>query len=169
MAFPKHHCQFQYLVMLFGITNAPETAQCYINDCLQPCIDNFVVYYHVEILIHSAHDNEDAEHVSQALQPLTECGANWTEEKCEFRVLQVHFLGGVITPITVRMESDSISTIERWLMVKSVSTIQLVLGLMKFYPWFIWKYVKVTLILTKLVTKLETTLRGKIGTHSAKW
>jgi hypothetical protein len=42
-AFRMHYGQFQYRVVPFGLTNAPATFQCHIDDCLRPYIDDFLV------------------------------------------------------------------------------------------------------------------------------
>ena len=50
----------------------------------------------------------------EVLQRLKEFGLYCKAEKCQFGVSEVGFLGFVITPDGVGMESDRISTIEDW-------------------------------------------------------
>jgi hypothetical protein len=113
-AFRTRYGQFEYQVMPFGLTNAPATFQSYIDDCLRPYIDDFAVCYLDDILFYSANEKEHEEHVRQVLQGLKEFGLYCKAEKCQFGVLEVGFLGFVITPDGVGMESDRISTIEDW-------------------------------------------------------
>jgi hypothetical protein len=42
-AFRTRYGQFEYRVMPFGLTNAPATFQAYMDDCLWPYMDEFVV------------------------------------------------------------------------------------------------------------------------------
>jgi hypothetical protein len=73
-----------------------------------------VVCYLDDILIYSANQKEHEEQVRQVLQRLKEFGLYCEAGKCQFGVSEVGFLGFVITPDGVGMESDRISTIKDW-------------------------------------------------------
>jgi hypothetical protein len=51
MAFKIHYGHFEYVVMLFGLTNAPVVFQHMMNDVFHEYLDNFVVCYIDGILI----------------------------------------------------------------------------------------------------------------------
>jgi len=89
------------------------------------------------------------------LQRLKEFGLYCKAEKCQFGVPEVGFLGFVITPDGVGMESDRISTIEDWPTPKSIRDVQVLLGFTNFYRRLIRKYAKVTLPLTELLQKAD--------------
>jgi len=80
-----------------------------------------------------------------------EFGLYCKAEKRQFGVSEDSFLGFVITPDGVGMESDRISTIEDWPTPKSIGDVQVLLGFTNFYRRFIRKYSKVTLPLTELL------------------
>jgi len=103
------------------------------------------------------------------LQRLKEFGLYCKAEKYQFGVSEVSFLGFVITPDGVGMESDQISTIEEWPTPKTVRDVQVLFGFMNFYRRFIRKYAKVTLPLTELPQKTEASPRDKKGAHTVKW
>jgi len=50
--FCTRYGQFEYRVMMFGLTNAPATFQFYIDDCLRPSIDYITLCYCDDILIY---------------------------------------------------------------------------------------------------------------------
>ena len=119
-----------------------------------------MVCYLDDILIYLINEKEHEEYVRQVLQRLREFGLYCKAEKCQFGVSEVDFLAFVITPDGVGMEWDRICTIEDWPTPKSVRDVQVHLGFTNCYPRFIRKYAKVTLPLTELLKKSETS-RGK--------
>jgi len=147
--------QFEYRVMPFGPTNVPATFQSYIDHCLRPYIDDFAVCYLDDILIYSTNEEDHEEHMRQVLQRLNVFDLYCKAEKCQFVVSEVGFLGFVITPDGVGMESDRISTIEDWPTPKSIRDVQVLLRFTNFYRKFIRKYAKVTLPLTELLNKAD--------------
>jgi hypothetical protein len=62
-AFRKCCGQFKYRVMPFGLTDALATFQSYIDDCQQPYIDHFAVWYLDNILIDPTTEKDHKEHV----------------------------------------------------------------------------------------------------------
>eukprot|EP00833_Pecoramyces_ruminatium_P007661 jgi/Orpsp1_1/1181693/evm.model.c7180000078227.2 len=74
---------FEYLVMPFGLKNAPATLQHFINDVLSDYLDNFVISYIDDILIYSK-NIEHHIHVKKVLKKLLENNLYVKLEKCEF-------------------------------------------------------------------------------------
>jgi len=167
-AFLTGYGQFEYRVMPFGFTNAPATFQAYIDDCLRPYIDDFAMCYLDDILIYSTNEKEHEDHVRKVLQRLQEFGLYCKAEKCQFGVSGVGFLGFIINSDRIGMESDRISTIEDWPTPKSVLDVLVLLGFANFYRRFIRKYAKVTLPLTELLKKTETSNAQKTSQMSNK-
>ena len=53
-AFRTRYGLYEYMVMLFGLTNAPATCQEMINDTLREYLDVFVIAYLDDILVYIA-------------------------------------------------------------------------------------------------------------------
>jgi hypothetical protein len=113
--------------MPFGLTNAPATFQSSIDDCLRFYIDDFAVCYLDDILINSENETEHDEDVRQVLRRLREFGLYWKAEKCQFGVKEIGFLGCMISPNGVGMETDRIATIQDWPTPKSIRDVQVLL------------------------------------------
>ena len=62
-AFRTRYDHFEYLVMSFGLTNAPTIFQHLMNDIFREFLDNFVVCYLDDILISSKDIKQHEEHV----------------------------------------------------------------------------------------------------------
>jgi hypothetical protein len=62
-AFKTRYGHFEYLVMPFGLANAPSTFQAYINKALGDLVDSVCIVYLDDILIYSRNEQEHVEHV----------------------------------------------------------------------------------------------------------
>jgi hypothetical protein len=69
-AFRTWYGQFEYHVMLFGLTNTTATFQAYFDDGLRPFIDDFAGCYLENILIYSTEEPEHEEQVRSVLERL---------------------------------------------------------------------------------------------------
>jgi hypothetical protein len=96
-AFNARYGQFEYLVMPFGLCNAPGTFQSYINETVRDYLDVFCTAYLDDILIFSEKEEEHTEHVRKLFQRLRERGLQLDIDKCEFGVRETKYLGVIIT------------------------------------------------------------------------
>jgi len=94
---------FEFLVMPFGLCNAPATFQAFLNDVLRECLDTVVVIYLDDILIYSQDKATHTADVRRVLQLLPDAQLQVNLEKCEFGVEKVEFLGYIISPEGVSM------------------------------------------------------------------
>lgn len=105
MAFNTHLGQFEYLVMLFGLT----VFQAIVNDILRDFINHFVFVYLDDILIFSRSVVEHERHVKLVLQRLLENRLFVEAEKGEFHVNTASFLSSIIKQENLRPEKSKLS------------------------------------------------------------
>lgn len=88
---------FEYLVMPFGLSNAPGTFQALMNSIFGPYLRKFILVFFDDILIYSKSLKEHMEHIELVLKVLKENQLCAKLSKCVFAVQQVEYLGHVIS------------------------------------------------------------------------
>jgi hypothetical protein len=164
-AFRTRYGHYEYLVMPFGMANAPATFQNMMNEILRDLIDNGVVVYIDDILIYSAEIEEHQRLVMEVLRRLDQWNLAASIDKCEFHKDTVEFLGYIISKNGIAMSEEKVETIREWKSPSTQKDVQSFLGFANFYRRFIHNFFKVTKPLTDL-TKEE--FRGKRFNWSAE-
>lgn len=157
-AFSTRYGQFEYLVMPFGLCNAPSTFQGYINEALQEILDNFCTAYLDDILIYSENLEEHKKHIRQVLLRLRKAGLHVDIDKCEFQVQEVKYLGLIVTTEGLRMDPAKVQTIQDWAVPRSVRDVLAFLGFANFYRRFIGGFATIATPMTLLTRTKEKML-----------
>ena len=154
-AFRTRYGHFEYLVMPFGLANAPATFQAYIHRALAGLVDIVCIVYLDDILVFSNNENEHWGHVQEVLKRLRDAKLYCKLSKCLFNQKQIHFLGYVVSAEGISMEPERVATIVEWPVPKSYHDIQVFLGFANFYRRFIHKYSSITAPITELLKGME--------------
>jgi hypothetical protein len=96
-AFTTRYGLYEYIVMSFGLTNAPAYFMYLMNKVFMEYLDKFVVVFIDDILVFSKTEEEHAEHLRLVLQKLREHQLYAKRSKCEFWLKEVSFLGHVVS------------------------------------------------------------------------
>jgi len=88
--FRSRYGHYGYVVMSFGVTNAPAVFMDYMNRIFRTFLDKFVVVFIDDILIYSKTQEEHAEHLRLVLSILREKQLYAKLSKCEFWMDEVH-------------------------------------------------------------------------------
>jgi hypothetical protein len=96
-AFSTRYGLYEYLVMSFGLTNAPDYFMYLMNSAFMTELYKFVVVFIDDILIYSKNEEEHAEHLRVVLQRLRDHKLYAKFSKCEFWLDSVKFLGHTIS------------------------------------------------------------------------
>jgi hypothetical protein len=97
MAFSTRYGLYEYLVMSFGLTNAPAYFMYLMNSIFMPELDKFVVVFIDDILIYSKTKEDHANHIRVVLQRLRDHRLYAKFSKCEFWLGSVKFLEHTIS------------------------------------------------------------------------
>ena len=121
--FSTRYGLYEYLVMSFGLTNAPAHFIYLMNSVFMPELDKFVVVFIDDILIYSKNEEEHAEHLRVVLQRLREHKLDAKFSKYEFWLKRVQFLGHVISEDGILVDPSKIQDVLNWKTPESVSEI----------------------------------------------
>ena len=94
--FSTRYGLYEYLVMSFGLTNAPAYFMYLMNSVFMPELDKFVVVFIDDILIYSENKEDHVEHLRIVLTRLREHKLYAKFSKCEFWLRKVPFIGHVL-------------------------------------------------------------------------
>ena len=107
-AFNIRHGQFEYLVMPFGICNAPETFQNYINNSLHEYLDVFCMASFKNVLVYSTKEKEHTRHMPDVLKQLQDRGLQVNINKCKFSIKRVKYLSLIISINSISMDPKKV-------------------------------------------------------------
>ena len=158
-AFNSRYSQFEYLVMLFGLCNAPRTFQGYINESLREYLDVFCTAYLDDVLIYSNNKVEHVDHVFQVLRRLHKRGLQVNIDKCKFNTTRVKYLGMIVTTNGIKMDPEKVKAVQKWEASSTVKEVQAFLGFANFYRQFIPDFLKKVRPLNELTKGTQYTTR----------
>ena len=152
-AFTCKYGHFEYLVMPFGLKNAPAVFQHFINDVLEDILGKFVYSYIDDIIIFSPNYKIHIKHVNEVLSRLRKAGLFAKLEKCEFFASFIDFLGHRISSEGISMDPNKVDSILNWPTPSCVKDVQSFIGLANYYRRFIPGFAKIAHPLHKLLRK----------------
>ena len=147
--------------MPFRLTNAPGTFQRFMNDIFADMLDVCVVVYLDDILIYSSDKATHTRQVKEVLRRLRKHKLYAKPEKCEFYKERVEYLGYILTPEGLFMDSAKVKVIQDWPEPRRVKDIQSFLGFANFYRRFIFNFSDIVIPLTRLTRKQTTFAFGE--------
>ncbi|KAH9244761.1 hypothetical protein BASA81_017819 [Batrachochytrium salamandrivorans] len=110
----RKYGQFEFLVMPFGLANAPAQFQRMMNTLFRDSIGKFVLVYLDDIVIYSEDLEKHKEHVKSVLTILRANGLYCKLEKCHFYQQEISYLGYVISPNGICMDSAKVKALQDW-------------------------------------------------------
>ena len=136
-AFRTHHGHFEFLVMPFGLSNAPSTFQALMNSVLKSFLRRCVLVFFDDILIYSGSWTAHMQHLRAVLDVLRAHHLHLKRAKCAFAARAVHYLGHVISEAGVSMDVSKVEAVQSWPQPRSARCLRGFLGLAGYYRRFI--------------------------------
>ncbi|GBG78348.1 hypothetical protein CBR_g26376 [Chara braunii] len=128
--FKTRYGHFKWLVMSFGLTNAPSNFQAAMTT------DRSL--------------DEHVEHVRTVLERLRQAKYKANRDKCEFVRQELEYLGYYVTPEGIRPLANKIEAIRIWPEPTNTTDVRSFMGLADYYQRFITGYSRIAAPMTRL-------------------
>ena len=149
-AFRTKYGHFEYLVMPFGLKNAPGTFQAFMNNIFGDLIDRGVIVYIDDILIYTKDLDSHKIILREVFSRIQKFNLTVKREKCIFFANRVAFLGHILSEQGVGMDPKKLEAIENWKFPKNRKEVRSFIGLANYYRDFIENFSAIARPLTDL-------------------
>jgi hypothetical protein len=112
MAFRTRH--YEFIVIPFGLTNAPAIFIDLMNRVCIPYLDKFVIVFIDDILIYSRTKKDHEQHLRILIELLRKEKLHAKFSKCEFWLREVQFLVHVINSQGIQVDPAKLEAIMKW-------------------------------------------------------
>ncbi|KAL0544130.1 hypothetical protein IC582_019241 [Cucumis melo] len=152
-AFRSRYGHYEFIVMSFGLTNAPTVFMDLMNRVFKDFLNTFVIVFIDDILVYSKTEVEHEEHLRMVLETLRTNKLYAKFLNCEFWLKQVSFLGHVVSEDGVSVDPAKIKVVTNWPRPSTVSEVRSFLGLAGYYRRFVEDIFRIATPLTLLTRK----------------
>lgn len=147
---------FEFQFMTFGLRNAAQTFQRFMDEVLQGL--DFCYAYIDDILVASASPEEHLQHLETVFQRLREYGVVINPMKCVFGQPEVKFLGYLVSGAGTRPLPEKVEAIRSFPQPNTIKKLRQFLGMLNFFRRFLPKAAETQAPLNDL---LQGNVKGK--------
>ena len=151
--FRTRYGHYEFLVMSFGLTNAPAAFIDLMNHVFQPYVNQFVVLFLDDILVYSKDREDHDTHIRVVLETLKNEHLDAKLSKCEFWLRKVSFLGHIISEEEIQVDPKKIEVIIEWKPPRNITEVLSSLGLASYYRRFVKGFSMTAGPMTRLLQK----------------
>ncbi|MCO5555335.1 hypothetical protein L7F22_008881 [Adiantum nelumboides] len=127
---------YEYLVMLFGLTNAPTTFNRMMERIFRPH-RNFSGVFFDDVIIYSKSMEEHKKHLQVIFQALRDNKLFINQKKSEFFLQEIQYLGHIISKLGIRMDPSKLEVIKEWPNPRNLHELRSFIGMCAYYRRFI--------------------------------
>jgi transposase InsO family protein len=131
---------FEFLVMPFGLCNAPATFQRLMNSLFGDRYFNGIVVYLDDILIHGETIDATLDLLQEALTRLDNAGLSINLEKCKFFPQRLKYLGHIIEDGRLFPNPDRVAVLRQLKWPETIHDVRSVIGLLGYYQQYVKGY-----------------------------
>jgi hypothetical protein len=150
-AFTTRYGLYEFVVVSFGLTNAPAYFMNLMNKVFMKELNRFVVVFIDDILIYSETVEEHEEHLRIVLERPRQQKLYAKFSKCEFWMEKVVFLGHVLSAEGITVDPSKVESITKWEQPLNVTDVRSFLRIAGYYRRFIGNFSNITKLMTELL------------------
>jgi len=128
-AFRTHDDHYEFLVIPFGLCNAPSTFQSHMNHVFCPFLHNFVIVFFDDIPIYIKTWTDHHAHVDRVLHLVSQHQLFSKHSKCAFGKSEVEYLGHLVGKDSIRVDPKKIEVMQDWPHLKNIKILHGFMGL----------------------------------------
>ncbi|WMV29843.1 hypothetical protein MTR67_023228 [Solanum verrucosum] len=132
-AFCTRYGHYVFLVISFGLTNAPTSFMNLMNRVFREYLDSFVIVFIDDISIYSRSEADHMKHLRIVLQVLKDHQLYAKFCKCDFWLRSVAFLGHIVSDKGIEVDPKKMDAVKSWPRPSYPIDIQNFLGLARYY------------------------------------
>ena len=136
-AFRARYGHYEFLVMPFGVTNAPAVFMDLMNRVFREFLDRFVIVFIDDILVYSRSEEQHAEHLRLVLETLRQHQLFAKFSKCQFWLSSIAFLGHVVCGSRISVDAQKVQAVVDWPRPTTVTEVRSFLGMVGYYRKFV--------------------------------
>ena len=134
---------YQFTVMPFGLSNAPQTMSKLMDKVIPPSLRNEIFIYLDDLLVISESFEKHILVLKALADRLSQAGLTINVEKSKFCLKEVKYLGHVIGHGTIQTDPDKVAAIREFPVPRSVKQVRRFLGTTGWYHKFIRNYAEI--------------------------
>ena len=151
--FRTQYGHYDFLVMSFGLTNAPTALMDLMNCVFQPFLDRFVAVFIDDILEYSKDQEDHDTHLRVVLETLRKEQLYAKMSKPGFWLREVSFLGHIVSKEGIKVDPSKIEVILEWKPPRNVTEVRSFLSLASYYIRFVKGFLMTTAPMMRLLQK----------------
>ena len=136
-AFVTHSGLYEFVVMPFGLCNAPATFQRLMETVLADLIRDKCIVYIDDILVMGETLEDHLQNLKRVLQRLTEAGLKLKPAKCHFLQKKVEYLGHIVSAEGIAPDPRKVDAVRHFPQPDDLKRLRSFLGLTSYYRRFI--------------------------------
>ncbi|XP_019089192.1 PREDICTED: uncharacterized protein LOC109127993 [Camelina sativa] len=152
-AFRTRYGQYEFVVIPFGLTNAPAAFMRLMNEVFHDYLNKFMIIFINDILSYSRSTEEHQDHLKKVLERLREQKLFAKFSKCKFWQREIGFLFHRVSEKGVSADPEKIAAIQEWRKPTTVTEVRSFLGLAGYYRKFVKGFSLIAKPLTRLMGK----------------